>query len=190
MNYAVPIAPPAFPDTTYTSDNLPDTISQPLLEILTNFTVSLSTHPCGRDLYSPLVTCADCQRAYRAWLCSIWFTRCSEASPQQTQSSAQTSSSSSPTSALLAQPTSATPRSPGLPAFSAGYTALLPCLETCTAADRACPFFLGFKCPIPKFTAQMSYGVGYVDTGVEGTKGGGSTGVTQDRWGNVWCNGV
>jgi calcium channel MID1 len=66
---------------------------------------------------------------------------------------------------------------------------LLPCLETCTAADRACPNFLGFKCPVVQFNAAASYGVGYVDS-VNNVEGGGVTGVAQDRWGNIWCNGA
>ncbi|KAI0698032.1 stretch-activated Ca2+-permeable channel component-domain-containing protein [Cytidiella melzeri] len=184
VNYAVPISAPPLPDLAYTSANLPETVTNPMLETLANFTISLSTHPCGRDYYSPLVTCADCQRAYRAWLCSIWFTRCGEPSPSQVNDA------SNPSSALQAQPTSVPPRSPGLQPFPSDYMALLPCLETCTAADRACPYFLGFSCPLPRFTAQMSYGVGFVDSGEEGYQGDGVTGVTQDRWGNVWCNGL
>lgn len=47
---------------------------------------------------------------------------------------------------------------------------------------------LQFKCPVKKFTASKSYGVGFVDSGDEGVEGGGVTGALQDRWGNVWCN--
>lgn len=184
MNYAVPIAAPRSPATAYTSANLPPSVTDQLLEVLTNFTISLTTLPCGRDHYSPLVSCADCQRAYRSWLCSTWFTRCSETSPTQNKDAQR------PMSALLPQTTSSPQRSPGLPPFSSGYTALLPCMETCTAVDRTCPYFLGFKCPVAKFTASSSYGLGYIDNGEEGVKGRGSTGVAQDRWGNVWCNGV
>lgn len=82
----------------------------------------------------------------------------------------------------------ATPRNPVLPAFSSDYQTLLPCLETCNAADRACPTFLGFKCPLPKFNAASSYGKGFIDSGDDGEVGGGSTGVAQDVYGNVWCN--
>ncbi len=49
--------------------------------------------------------------------------------------------------------TDTTPRNPVLPAFSSDYQTLLPCLETCDAADRACPTFLGFKCPSLKSVA-------------------------------------
>lgn len=182
--YSVPIAQPRFPELAYTSDNLPRSITDPLLQTITNFSISLTTFPCGRDEYSPLVSCVDCQAAYRKWLCAIWFPRCSEAS---TSSSSDTDAQQ-PVSALTALPASATPRSPGLPPFASAYNSLLPCLETCTAADRACPNFIGFKCPTPRFNANDSYGVGFVDSGEDGVEGDGSTGVTQDRFGNVWCN--
>ncbi|CAL1702382.1 unnamed protein product [Somion occarium] len=182
ISYAVPIQGPSLPASAHDTTTLPEEFYSPLLEVLTNFTVSLTTFPCGRDMYSPIVGCADCQQAYRRWLCAIWFPRCSEAAPDSGDSTQK------PLSALQAQAPSATPRSPSLPPFPSGYNALLPCLETCTAVDRACPISLGFKCPIPRFTAKASYGVGYIDTGEEGDEGGGLTGTAQDRWGNVWCN--
>lgn len=182
VNYAVPIAPPPFPFTAHATNTLPNTVVDPLLQVLTNFTVSLTTFACGRDQYSPLVSCADCQQAYRNWLCAVWFPRCSEAAPESG------SDSQKPMSALQAQAPSATPRSPGLSPISSSYDVLLPCLETCTAADRACPNFLGFKCPITRFNAADSYGVGYVDSGADGVQGGGIAGTAQDRYGNVWCN--
>ncbi|KAI0791360.1 stretch-activated Ca2+-permeable channel component-domain-containing protein [Abortiporus biennis] len=184
--YAVPIAAPQRPATAHDTTTLPSNISTPLFEVLTNFTTSLLTFPCGRDQYSPLVTCADCQEAYRRWLCSIWFPRCSEASP--TSTSTEDSTNQQPISALQAQPTSAPSRSPGLPPFSAAFDVLLPCVETCTAVDRACPNALGFKCPVPRFNANSSYGIGFIDSGQDGVQGKGSTGVAQDIWGNVWCN--
>ena len=179
--YAIPLPPPQFPNIAHTANTLPSTVASPLLEVLSNFTTSLVTFACGRDEYSPLVSCADCQEAYRKWLCTIWFTRCSEAvnAPTDVQK---------PMSALAPQAPSATPRSLGLQPFTAGYTALLPCIETCTAADRACPNFIGFKCPIPRFNAASSYGVGFIDSSEEGVQGNGLTGVAQDQWGNVWCN--
>ncbi|KAI0075020.1 hypothetical protein K474DRAFT_1460005 [Panus rudis PR-1116 ss-1] len=181
-SYAVPITAPPSPNTAHDASTLPNDITEPILQVLTNFTVSLTTFPCGRDLYSPIVSCADCQAAYRKWLCTVWFPRCSEAAPDTATDSQK------PVSALQAQPASATPRGPSLPPFSSPYNALLPCLETCTAVDRACPISMGFKCPVKRFTANASYGVGFIDSGEEGEEGGGSTGTAQDRWGNVWCN--
>lgn len=217
VSYAVPLPPP--PGTgsaSYDASSLPESISAPLLSYLTNFTTSLSTFACGRDLYSPLVSCADCQAAYRTWLCAVQLPRCGDQSTVNTSSlsssSAKRSSSESsflqwfrrdtsaqtpfaaPPPALVSQDANTT-RNPNLPPFPGGnWTELQPCLEVCNAAERACPFFVGFKCPLPRFNARSSYGVGYVDgdtptNGGEWVKDGGTTGQWQDRWGNIWCNG-
>jgi calcium channel MID1 len=195
VSWAVPIAQPPFPNLAHDASTLPSSISDPLLEYLTNFTTTLTTVACGRDIYSPRQTCADCQRAYRTWLCTVAFPRCSEEAPASSSSSPPPSSSTGaqggaqqPFSALAPVSTAAPPRNALVPRFGAGYQQLLPCLETCNAADRACPSFLGFKCPVRRFGANESYGVGYIDNAEEGVEGGGMTGAAQDRWGNVWCN--
>lgn len=146
---------------------------------MTNFTTTLLTFACGRDMYSPLQSCADCQNAYRKWLCSVSFTRCSEPS----------GGSAAPLSALVPQATDASPRNPNISAFGSSYLSLLPCLETCTAVDRACPHFIGFRCPVVRFNAATSYGIGFIDSGEVGVQGQGTVGAAQDMWGNVWCNG-
>ena len=205
VSYAVPLPAPPSPFSVYDSTNIPSSLVGPLLQYMANFTTTLLSIACGRDLYSPLVTCADCQYAYRTWLCTISFTRCSEPSPGSAISSSVPSASATgigatdqllgdtneqvPISALVPQPTSAPQRNPYLPNMTTSYTALLPCLEVCTAVDRACPSFLGFRCPHLRFNAAASYGVGYVDEGRDGIEGHGLTGTTQDQWGNIWCNG-
>ncbi|KAF9236792.1 stretch-activated cation channel Mid1 [Melanogaster broomeanus] len=185
--YAVPLPQPPTPALAYDATSLPSTISTPLLQYMTNFTTMLLTFACGRDLYSPLQTCADCQRQYRSWLCTVSFPRCSEPAPTSTTSSPG-NNVQSPFSALQPQASGSTPRNPFFPKPSYAYTSLLPCLETCNAVDRACPYSLGIKCPIPQFNADASYGVGFIDNGEVGVTGQGSTGVAQDTWGNVWCN--
>ena len=207
VNYAVPLSPPRRPATAYTSSILPSSIEESIVSGMANFTIALKTLACGRDDYSPLVTCADCEAAYRTWLCTISFPRCGES----TASSTSTSSSAAPTSssggvlgdgsgsgaqavfpspALQSVAAGASARNPAMPAFGQAYDAVLPCIEVCTAADRVCPIFLGFRCPLPQFTAGESYGVGFVDSGADGEVGGGSTGVAQDVYGNVFCNGA
>lgn len=162
----------------------------------------LTTFPCGRDWYSPLVGCDDCQRAYRKWLCTVTFVRCGEPSagnpdsvsaappnPSATGLSALSPTDGSPQkifSAIIPQSSSSPSRNPNLQTTNP-YSILLPCLETCTAVDRACPNFLGFRCPTMQFNAAASYGVGYID-GADGSQGEGVTQTAQDRWGNVWCN--
>lgn len=87
----------------------------------------------------------------------------------------------------LASPTGK-PRNPNFPQVDGGFVELLPCLETCQATDRACPYHVGFRCPLKEFNADKSYGVGFIDRGDEGVEGKGRTGVSQDAYGNVWCN--
>ncbi|KAF7327424.1 putative acetate kinase [Mycena kentingensis (nom. inval.)] len=172
--YAVPLPAPPNSQPSYDGSSLPDAVGQPLVSSIANLSVSLTTFACGRDLYSPLVTCADCQRAYRNWLCTVSLPRCADE---------ETATSGSALRALQAP----NARNAAIPAGN-NYTQLLPCIETCTAADRACPTFLGFRCPLPKFNAAVSYGVGYVDSGEEGVEGEGIPGMSSDSYGNVWCN--
>ncbi|KAF8152295.1 stretch-activated cation channel Mid1 [Crassisporium funariophilum] len=202
--YTVPLPAPPNGDIAYDSTNLPTTLTTPLLSYLANFTTTLTTFACGRDWYSPIMGCDDCQREYRKWLCSISFTRCSEPSPGNPNGFTATPAQPSATglsasvktdvsgaqrvlSALLPQETRDTQRNPFLPAMGSPYMMLLPCLEQCNAVDRACPPFVGFKCPTNNFNAAASYGVGYIDS-ADGDQFGGITGSAQDRWGNVWCN--
>ncbi|KAH9032281.1 stretch-activated Ca2+-permeable channel component-domain-containing protein [Lactarius pseudohatsudake] len=184
--YAVPLPAPPARALAYNSSNLPTSLTTPLLGYLTNFTTSLLTTACGRDAYSPLQSCADCQAAYRRWLCSISLPRCGEF-PQTPSDPQQQQTLAVPTPALVPQMSGTTPRNAAL-GNAGNYTALLPCIEMCNAVDRTCPVFLGFRCPLPQFTAYASYGVGYIDSADGQVKDGGVPGVPQDQWGNVFCN--
>jgi calcium channel MID1 len=175
LAYAVPLPPPPFPLVAHDASSLPAAITNPLLEYIANFTVTLLTFACGRDFYSPLQSCDDCQTAYRQWLCSVQFPRCTEGS-----------SKTSPQPAFVAQPSGVPQRNTNFPAFPTSFTELLPCLETCQAVDRACPSTLGFRCPVVQFNAAQSYGVGFVDGDL--SQGSGVTGMSQDPYGNVWCS--
>ena len=198
----MPLPAPPEPDVAYDTTNLPAQVTTPFLSYMANFTTVLTSFACGRDWYSPLVGCDDCQREYRKWLCAITFTRCSEPSPANPNgfttapapgttglaASRQTNAAGAQIvlSALLPQQTNATQRNPALPAPGNPYNMLLPCLEMCNAVDRSCPPFLQFRCPTKRFNAAASYGVGYIDS-ADGKQNKGLTGVSQDRWGNVWC---
>ncbi|KAL0577405.1 stretch-activated cation channel mid1 [Marasmius crinis-equi] len=212
VSYAVPLAPPTAPSTMYDGSNIPKTIVDGITQYMTNFTTSLTTFACGRDFYSPLQTCSDCQREYRRWLCTIALPRCGEASSTSTPASASAPASQGqsrrlfarllstrddsqpqqPLSALAPQPSTASSRSPLLPPFNTSYNLLLPCIETCQSTDRACPVSLGFKCPpTNRFQkmANQSYGVGIVDGIEDDQEKLGTAGASSDIWGNVWCNG-
>ncbi|KIK55700.1 hypothetical protein GYMLUDRAFT_248510 [Collybiopsis luxurians FD-317 M1] len=198
VTYAVPLPSPQNAALSlYDNTNIPSAISDTLTAYFSNFTTTLTTQACGRDYYSPLQTCADCQRAYFRWLCSVSFPRCGEASSASATASSSLSSSSSTgtsstpptlTSALQLQSPTSTPRNSAFPSLNTSYSVLLPCIETCQAADRACPNFLGFACPLARFNANSSYGVGYIDGAEPEQEGLGVPGSAQDRWGNIWCN--
>ncbi|KAG7085887.1 hypothetical protein E1B28_003421 [Marasmius oreades] len=216
VSYAVPLPPPPAPSTTYDASNIPQNVSDGVTEHMANFTISLTTFACGRDFYSPIKTCSDCQREYRKWLCTIAFPRCGEAGPSSTSSTSSASTSQKrrhhlfarladtlslakrkdppppAVSALAPVPDTATSRSPFFAPFNASYNVLLPCIETCQATDRACPYSLGFKCPpTSRFIdiAKQSYGVGIVDGTGHNQERLGFAGTSVDTWGNIWCNG-
>ena len=182
MGYAAPIGN-SDPASGLTAADMPSDWAENLLSNMANLTVMLTTHACGRDLYSPLVTCADCAAAYRNWLCAISLPRCAEYTT--TTSSLTAAATITPALSVL---NASSPRNQSLPAFTDSYTVVQPCIEVCNAADRACPPFLGFRCPLPQYTASQSYGVGFIDASEEGVVAVGSTGAGTDRWGNVWCN--
>ncbi|KAL1673197.1 stretch-activated Ca2+-permeable channel component-domain-containing protein [Schizophyllum commune] len=145
--YAVPLGAPGDGAGSYTSTNFPAQVADPLLSSLTNFTTSLSTFACGRDMYSPLVGCAECQRRYRDWVCGVGVPRCgevggvvgadgSEGTASGTPLSSKSSSSSSsnnnataPRAALVAQPSGKIARNPDWPEVGYEWVRVMPCLE-------------------------------------------------------------
>ncbi|KAF7760871.1 hypothetical protein Agabi119p4_10280 [Agaricus bisporus var. burnettii] len=198
-SYSIPLSPPStsigqFP--IYDTTSLPRQLQDTFIRTLQNFTVALSTFACGRDFYSPVVGCEECQKEYRKWLCTVVFPRCTEPSPGNPDFvvwdsslngvvNAQLPGSQTVVSALLPMPSSSTQT----PFMNQAYMKLLPCIETCTSVDRACPPFLQFRCPNSMFNGAASYGFGYMDGGgLDGRWGGGVVDSAQDGWGNVWCN--
>jgi calcium channel MID1 len=108
VSFAVPLAQQSNTTPAYNATTLPSSLSSPLLEYMTNFTTTLLTFACGRDMYSPIQSCADSQIAYRKWLCSILFTRCSEPSSGSTDTQAA-GTAQQPLSALVPQHSNAHP---------------------------------------------------------------------------------
>lgn len=188
--YSAPFPP--IEEGSYDASNFPSILQETLLNSLGNFTTSLKTFACGRDLYSIVQSCASCERAYRDWLCSILIPRCGESDPLLKPSAAlvERSFSSPNTSAQASRLDQAVFSTDGAPTT---YTELLPCLETCHAVDRACPPLLRWTCPRKGINAERSYGVGFIDMEGEDSSGGGVqgkgiTGISHDSFGNVWCN--
>ncbi|CAG7850894.1 SubName: Full=Uncharacterized protein {ECO:0000313/EMBL:CCA68259.1} [Serendipita indica DSM 11827] len=189
--YSVPFPPLTGTPSTYDASNFPSQLQETLFNSLGNFTSSLKTFACGRDLYSIVQSCASCERAYRTWLCSTLVPRCGEVDESLLPPAAIVprvvgSTNTTATSARVDQTV--------LGSSAVGsYSELLPCLETCHAVDRACPPTLNWRCPRKGITAERSYGVGFIDKEGDDVSGGGQegagrTGRSQDPYGNVWCN--
>lgn len=174
--YSVPLPPPAAPSTTYNSSNLPSNISDPLISSIGNFSTSLLTFACGRDIYSPVQSCADCQAAYREWACAVSFPRCGEKPTNNIQ----------PAPALVGYSGTTGTRSQYIGNLTKPFTEVLPCVETCLQVQRSCPAFLGWQCPIYDVNANESYGIGFIDGATKPKVG--KPGVSQDTFGNVFCN--
>jgi calcium channel MID1 len=207
VSYPVPLPAPPGSATSYTDDNLPQSIRDVAVSSLANFTKSLRTFPCGRDWYSRLQTCSGCQAAYRKWVCSIVFPRCGEPIPEESLRSpsgsltsqfslndggngdGQTFDLNPLPQAALAERKDGVPRSSFLPNMNVAYNELLPCMETCFIVDRSCPPLLGWKCPSVLVNANVSYGLGFIDSWDGTIEGGGHPGVAQDEFGRIWCNG-
>lgn len=150
---------------------------------MSNFTSSLSTFACGRDLYSVVQSCADCERAYRTWLCEMLLPRCGE----PPVASLNLTALNLPAPALLPRTTNPF-QSFGVNGGPAAWTELPPCLEVCQTVDRACPPMLQWTCPTANVNANRTYGVGLVDAW-DGKQEKGFPGYPQDdKIGVAFCN--
>lgn len=169
--------------TTYTASNLPSSLRDALVGSMSNFTRSLSTFACGRDIYSLIQTCADCERAYRIWLCEMLLPRCGE----PPAASLNLTALNLPSTALL--PRTINPfQGFGVNGGPTNWIELPPCLEECQIVDRACPPVLQWNCPTANVNADRTYGVGFIDAW-NGIMGKGFPGYPQDdKAGVVFCN--
>ena len=184
--YAAPLSPNATNSINYPITTLPNNISSLIDDSIESFSTSLLSTACGRDYYSHVSSCSDCQAAYRDWVCRIVIPQCAS-STSSTSPQSLSSSSLDPTAAQTIFRTPSSPRIPTIiPEYD--YDELLPCLSTCNAVDRACPVFLGFRCPIRGISANSSYG--YLGDDADRGDGNPALGLpASDRWGNRWCNG-
>ena len=150
---------------------------------MSNFTRSLSTFACGRDIYSLIQSCADCERAYRTWLCEMLLPRCGE----PPAASLNLTALNLPDPALLQRTTNPF-QGFGVNDGPTNWMELLPCLEVCQIVDRACPPLLQWSCPTANVNANRTYGVGFIDAW-NGSQDKGFPGYPQDDTNGVaFCN--
>ena len=187
-------------NTTSTNPTAPASVTmlephilQTLEASLNAFSTSLLSSACGRDLFSPVSSCADCFDEYREWLCRSIIPRCAShdqvVTSQSRQQSVKSSRQPGDKLPITMRRTTQSPRTPFSANPTYSFDELLPCMDNCRRVDRKCPVFLGFRCPLRGVNADESYaycGPEHENRGVcEGEADGGS-----NRWGQTWCNGV
>lgn len=159
--YAVPSNPTSQPNLT-TLTQLYDNYAQDYYQ---NFTYSLQQIPCNTTSsaqYSLARNCADCEKAYKTWLCAVTIPRCEEFSKNDSflQPRAVSNTFSNGT---LAPPNALYSNSSRNPMIDqqigpGPYNEILPCVDLCYDLIQSCPARLNFACPIEGHGLEQSYG--------------------------------
>lgn len=174
-NYAVPSNPnnKNFPNSSSLAKFYDDNAKN----LFQNFTYSLEQIPCDTTSsaqYSLAVTCDNCTRAYKRWLCAVTIPRCADfSSPQpylQPRNVAQKFTNGTIPSMVDGGSTFSTENQSRKYMNSSRnrlidqviepgpYKEVLPCKELCYGLVQSCPASLGFVCPSERFGLQYSYG--------------------------------
>jgi len=130
-----------------------------------NFTYSLQQIPCNTTSsaqYSLAKNCADCEKAYKTWLCAVTIPRCEDFSNNASflQPRAVSNTFSNGTLAPRDALYSNSSRNPMIDQkISPGpYNEILPCVDLCYDLIQSCPASLKFACPIEGHGLEHSYG--------------------------------
>lgn len=143
-----------------------------------NFAKSLQLIPCNTTSsaqYSLARTCADCDNAYKNWLCAVVVPRCADFSSPSNQTWLKPRNINRPF-INGTEPSNVTDpifndanksimylsssRYPSIDTSMAPgpYKEILPCAEMCYELVRSCPASLQFGCPLPLKGLELSYG--------------------------------
>jgi len=130
-----------------------------------NFTYSLQQIPCNTTSsakYSLAKDCADCDKAYKTWLCAVTIPRCEDFSnnasflqPRAINSTFANGTSVPPNAVYLnssRNPMIDDQVGPG------PYNEIMPCIDLCYDLVRSCPASLKFACPLEGHGLEQSYG--------------------------------
>lgn len=169
--YAVPSNPRTFPNIT----DLTKLYDDNALALYKNFSYSLQQIACDTTSsarYSLVRDCADCDHAYKQWLCAVAIPRCHDFSSslpflqprniaqefinETTLDPMRSEANSTNMAAMYANrsrnPLIDTTIRPG------PYKEVLPCKDLCYSLVQSCPAALGFACPSERMGLNRSYG--------------------------------
>lgn len=158
-----------------------------------NFKKVLALVPCETTAsaqYSLARTCADCDAAYKSWLCSSSIPRCTDYSSDKAWTQPRALGQPFPNGTFLPQAVLALAnqsaalngsRNSSIDAIVAPgpYKEVLPCDEICYSLVQSCPASMGFNCPQPD---DLGFNTSY------GTKPKDMTGDINGRINSITCN--
>lgn len=166
--YAVPSNPFTFPNMTSLAAFY-DNYTQ---EYYDNFKKVLAQIPCDTTSsaqYSLARTCAECELAYKSWLCSVSIPRCTDYTSDQPWLVSRAMGQPFPNGTFL--PSDVTnsigsfmnnSRNAAIDqtVVPGPYKEVLPCDDLCYDVVQSCPAAMGFGCPLPNNIGfNQSYGI-------------------------------
>ena len=175
VSYAVPSNPARFPNMS----SLATAYDQNAQAYYQNFSNSLDQVPCdtiSSAQYSLAATCADCDTAYKRWLCAVTIPRCADFStpepylvPRRLNATFPNGTDvlfsdgigmyGDPSQFTLAMNTSRNPFI-DIQVQPGPYKELLPCKDLCYGLVQSCPSSLQFACPLEGQALSSSYNSG------------------------------
>lgn len=172
MAYAVPSNPRTFPNIT----DLAKLYDDHALALYKNFSYSLQQIACDTTSsaqYSLVRSCADCDHAYKQWLCAVAVPRCHDFSSNlpflQPRNIAQEfinktrldpERHEANSSSMVAMYASRSRNGIIDTSIRPGpYKEVLPCRDLCYNLVQSCPAALGFACPSEDMGLNRSYGI-------------------------------
>lgn len=121
------------------------------------FETLIEQYDCDAHVYSPVRTCDDCKVAYKDWLCSMTFPRCTD-EPHSTDEHHSIELHN-----IIAERDSEDKTKEFLPENLKEvnpYHEVKPCIDLCYYVVQSCPVTFEFTCPEHKSTLNYTYGVG------------------------------
>ncbi|KXN73026.1 hypothetical protein CONCODRAFT_83692 [Conidiobolus coronatus NRRL 28638] len=117
----------------------------------------IEQYDCDAHIYSPVRNCSDCKTAYKDWLCSMTFPRCSD----EHHSTDETHSANA--NSIIAERDAHDKTKEFLPEELKEvnpYYEVKPCIDLCYYVVQSCPVAFEFTCPEQKSTLNYTYGIG------------------------------
>ncbi len=168
--YAVPSNPTRFASAAELAQVYDDYASG-MFDVFRKVLAQVPCEAPDTQRYSLARNCADCEAAYKNWLCSVAMPRCADFSDDSPWLQPRAISQPFPNGDFLDPAVAA--QFPNISAYNASrnpfideniapgpYKEVLPCDDLCYRLVQSCPSAIGFSCPLPGYHGfNTSYGI-------------------------------